>query len=86
MHFRKWYAGAIRSRLPALKRAARTLKVNLPGLLNYFTHRITNALSEGFNASIQKLKATARGFRNFAHFRTRILFFLGKLDLMPQTR
>jgi hypothetical protein len=27
--------------------------------------------------------ANARGFRNFANFRTRILFFCGKLDLRP---
>jgi transposase len=29
------------------------------------------------------LKAAARGFRNFKHYRTRILFFLGRLDLLP---
>lgn len=83
--FKKWYGAAIRSQLPAIKAVARTLKAHLDGLLNYFTHRITNAMSEGLNSSIQKLKATARGFRNFAHFRTRILFFLGKLDLKPET-
>jgi len=43
-------------------------------------------MSEGLNSAIQKLKATARGFRNFAHFRTRILFFLGKLNLKPEAR
>jgi transposase len=65
---------------------ARTLKAHLEGLLNYFTHGITNAMSEGLNSTIQKLKTMARGFRNFAHFRIRILFFLGKLDLNFQTR
>jgi hypothetical protein len=29
------------------------------------------------------LKAAARGFRRFANYRTRILFFCGKLDLAP---
>ncbi len=44
---------------------------------------ITNALTEGFNSKIQALKAEARGFRSFENYRTRILFFCGKLDLMP---
>ncbi len=51
------------------------------GLLNYFVHRLTNALCEGFNSKIQQLKSAARGFRSFWNYRTRILFFLGKLDL-----
>jgi transposase len=41
-------------------------------------------LSESFNATIQSIKANARGFRNFEHYRTRILFFLGRLDLQPR--
>ncbi|MBM3867053.1 MAG: transposase, partial [Verrucomicrobia bacterium] len=32
---------------------------------------------------IQAIKADARGFRRFANYRTRILFFCGKLDLAP---
>ena len=56
---------------------------HLPHLLSYFRHRITNATSEGFNSVIQALKYAARGFRSFANYRTRILFFCGKLDLKP---
>src|SRR5262245_9537598 len=52
-------------------------------LLNYTKHRITNAAAEGFNSIIQTIKANARGFRSFDNFRVRILFFCGKLDLMP---
>ena len=81
--FKTWHASAVRSGLEPVKKAARTLKTHLDGLLNYFSHRITNAMAEGLNSAIQKIKATARGFRNFANFRTRILFFLGKLDLQP---
>ena len=44
-------------------------------------HPITNALTEGFNSRIQAIKADARGFRRFANYRVRILFFCGKLDL-----
>ncbi|MDR1281125.1 MAG: transposase, partial [Opitutaceae bacterium] len=60
-----------------------TLKKHLDGLLNYFSSRITNAISEGFNSKIQSIKASARGFSSFANYRSRILFFCGKLDLFP---
>ena len=72
-----------RSKLEPLKKVALTLKEHLHGLLNCFTHPITNALTEGFNSKIQAIKADARGFRRFENYRARILFFGGKLDLMP---
>jgi transposase len=37
------------SRLPRVKKVAKTLKAHLGGLLTYFKHRISNALTEGFN-------------------------------------
>lgn len=40
-------------------------------------------MSEGFNSRIQSIKSQARGFRAFANYRTRILFYCGKLELMP---
>ena len=68
--------------LPA--RVAKMLKRHLPNLLSYFLYRITNATSEGFNSVIQALKYAARGFRSFGNYRTRILFYCGRLDLRPQ--
>jgi len=59
------------------------LKTHLENLLTYFTYSISNALTEGFNSKIQSLKHAARGFRTFANFRIRILFFCGKLNLYP---
>jgi transposase len=82
-YFAQWYAEARRSQLEPIKKVALTLKEHLLGLLEYFNHRITNAVTEAFNASIQSIKAAARGFRNFEHYRTRILFFLGRLNLNP---
>jgi transposase len=81
--FEKWYRCVMRSRLPKMKKVAKSLKAHLGGLLTYFKHRITNALTEGFNSKIQALKADARGFRRFENYRARILFFCGKLDLAP---
>jgi transposase len=40
-------------------------------------------MSEGFNSRIQAIKSAARGFRAFDNYRTRILFYCGKLDLVP---
>ena len=83
-NFKKWFAHAVRSKLKPVVDVARGLKRRLPGLLNYFDHHITNALSEGLNGRVQAIKASARGFQSFATFRTRILFFLGDLDLKPR--
>lgn len=82
--FARWYGWAIRSQLPPIKKVAKMLRSHLDGLLNYFDHRVTNATSEGFNSRIQSIKSAARGFRNFENYRTRILFYCGKLDLMPE--
>ena len=82
--FDRWYAWAIRSRLDPIKKVARMLKKHIAGLLAYFRHPITNAKSEGFNNQVQQLKSAARGFRSFTNYRIRILFYCGKLDLLPK--
>lgn len=81
--FDRWYFWATHSRLGPIVDAAKTLKRHLPGLLAYTKHRITNAVAEATNATIQLTKANARGYRNFAHYRIAILFHCGKLDLYP---
>ncbi len=65
----------------AIVKVAEMLKKHLPNILTYFRHRITNAVSEGLNSKIQSIKTMARGFRGFENYRTRILFFCGKLDM-----
>lgn len=81
--FEQWSNTVARSKLEPLKKVARTLQEHLLGLLSYFAHPITNALTEGFNSRIQAIKANARGFRRFNAYRARILFHLGKLDMLP---
>jgi transposase len=71
--------------LDPVAKVAKSLKRHLPNLLTYFKHHVTNALSEGYNSIIQTLKSNARGFRNFDNYRTRILFFCGKLNLLPRS-
>ena len=79
--FADWYAWAIRSRLDPIKKVAVMLKKRLTNILSWFQHPISNATAEGFNSRIQAIKSNARGFRNFDNYKTRILFFCGKLPL-----
>ncbi len=81
--FKQWYNWATHSRLTPVIEVAKMLKRHLDNILTYFRHRITNAMSEGFNSRIQSIKSQARGFRAFANYRIRILFYCGKLDLLP---
>ena len=84
-YFKKWKRWVMKSNLPEMKKVAKMLARHLDGLLNFTAFRITNAVAEGFNSKIQAIKADARGFRNFLNYRTRILFFCGRLDLLPAT-
>ena len=79
----RWFRQAKRHRLPSLTRVGHMLIRHAAGLLNYFEHRITNAVAENINGKIQQLKAIAHGFRSFRHYRTNILFHFANLDLNP---
>ena len=96
--FKQWYGWASRSQLKPMIKVAKMLKRHFENIITYLRHPITNgspvhqpplfpsassAVTEGLNSKIQAIKANARGFRSFANYRTRILFFCGKLDLYP---
>jgi transposase len=82
--FRRWLKDARFCDLTPVTKVAAMLEKHLPGLLNYVTHRVTNAVTEGFNSKIQMIKSCARGFRTFENYRIAILFHCGKLELHPQ--
>jgi transposase len=84
-HWKSWYFWATHCRLEPVKKVAKMLKTRLTQVFNYFTHRITNALSEGINSKVEAIKNTARGFRNPERFKIMIWFRLGGLDLYPST-
>jgi len=83
--WKRWYFRATHSRLAPVVEVAHMLRRHLPSLLTYFTHRITNATSEGLNSKIQAIKHQAYGFRNPDHFKVAIWFHCGGLDLFPLT-
>lgn len=82
-YFEYWEREVAISGVEEMKKVARMLRKHLDNILTYFDCYITNAFSEGINSKIQAIKANARGFRNFKNYRTRILFFCGKLTLAP---
>jgi len=80
-----WNGWAVRSKLKPVIEAARTVRDHLYNILTYCKHKITNAVAEGLNSKIQKIKQMACGFRNKEHFKTAILFHCGGLQLYPAT-
>lgn len=60
-------------------------KRRLAGVLNFFTHRVTNAAAEGLNERIATIRRRARGFSNRSHLKIAIYFHCGGLDLYPVT-
>jgi transposase len=49
------------------------------GILKYFTHRITNGISEGINNLIKVIKRRAYGFHDFHYFCLKVLDATGAL-------
>lgn len=79
--FKKLYSWMRRSRLAPMKDAAETLMNHRRQILNYFHHRLTNAICEGINSMIQAAKRKARGFNTFEGFAAMIYLVAGKLEL-----
>jgi len=84
--FKKWYYWATHSRLEPIIKAAKTIKNHIDNIMTYFSHRVTNGLSEGINSHIEKIKRMAYGFRNRDNYRAAILFHCGGLDLYPRIK
>jgi transposase len=81
---KRWHARAIRSKIGPIMDKAKMIKLHIENVLNYFDFKISNAAAEGLNSKIQTVKSNARGFRSFENFRNSILFYCGKLDMLPR--
>lgn len=68
-----WCDEALASGLPEMVEVVETLRNWWEEILNYFTWRYTNGFTEGKNNRIKVLKRRAYGYRDFEHFRLRIL-------------
>ena len=74
----------VHSNVPLMRAAARTIRDEREGVLNWFSARSTNGFLEGMNSVIQSLKRASRGFRNVGYFTTMIFLRLGRLDFSAQ--
>jgi transposase len=81
--WKRWYFWATHSRLEPIRKAAEMVRRHIDNILTYYQHPVTNAMSEGLNSKIQKIKSMACGFRNTENFKTAIYFRCGGLDLYP---
>ena len=70
-------------RKPAIHVAA-IIRRHLENILNYITHRITNAATEGLNAKIQWIQYSSRRFRDRERSKRAIYFHCGGFDLDPR--
>ncbi|MDE2644559.1 MAG: transposase [Rhodothermaceae bacterium] len=73
----------MRCRLAPMKKAAKTIKNHLWGILNAIVLGVSNGPAERMNSRIKMVKVRARGFRNKERFANAIYFYLGGLDLYP---
>jgi len=60
---KKWCRWAARCRLPAMARAAKTIRSHWNGIVRWFESDLTSAIMEGFNSLFQAAKSRARGYR-----------------------
>jgi transposase len=80
-----WNDWAIRSRLAPVVKVAQMVKRHITGILNYYSHKITNAVAECTNGVVETIKRKARGYRNLNNLKTAILFHCGGLKLDGMT-
>ena len=83
IYFEKWHSWIIHSSVDAMKDAARMMRIHITSIMNYFTHRITNARAEGINSKIALIEKMAFGYRNRGNLKTAIYFRCGNLQLYP---
>lgn len=70
--FINWGLDALCTDIKPLKRLIKTLNNYKEGILNYFKHKITNAITEGTNNKIKTMKRQAYGYRDTEYFKLRL--------------
>jgi transposase len=84
----QWVRRCKQGNLAPFERLARRLTRWKEGILAYFKHHITNAVSEGINNKVKVLKRRSYGFHDFEYFVLKIMAATGALPhlaLIPHT-
>ncbi len=73
-----------RCRLDPMKKAAKTIKKHLWGILNAIVLKVSNGPVERINNGIKNVNVHALRYRNKQRFATAMYFYLGGLDMYPE--
>jgi len=73
----KWIEQAEQSGLKGLAKFVGTLRNWWDVILNYFHNHLTSGFVEGMNNKLKVIKRSGFGYRNFEHFRLRVLMECG---------
>lgn len=79
-HLQEWIEQALLSELKPFIELAHSIKEKIQYILNWFTKKISSAISEGFNNKIKRLKRMAYGYRDIYYFRLKIHQYCGYLN------
>lgn len=77
---RDWKARVGESHIPELLDFVRMLDRRRYGIQNFFRHRLTNGMSEGFNNVVKTIKKVAYGFHDSRYFALKILRRCGRIE------
>ena len=80
----EWTEQCEESELKPFKKLAKRLNRWKNGILAYFTHKITNGMSEGINNKIKVIKRRSYGFRDMDYFFLKILKATGFIPDMRE--
>jgi transposase len=81
--FETWYTNVIESDIKQMIDVADTLLRHLKGIVNAAVTTLSNGIAENINSKVQIVKSVGRGFKSVEGYRNALLFFNGKLDLLP---
>jgi transposase len=81
-YLESWITAALRSRIPSLRKFARTLRSHQEHVVAFVQSHLTNAVAEGLNRVIKIVKNRASGFRNLDSFTDLIFLTVGDLDIL----
>ena len=79
-HLQEWIDQAVLSELKPFVELAQSVKDKMQYILNWFTKKISSAISEGFNNKIKRLKRMAYGYRDIHYFKLKIHQHCGYLN------
>lgn len=82
--FEEWMTHSKQVGIKYVNTVIATFERHKQGILNAFKTKTDSGKHENLNGRIQSVLAKARGFINFDRFRINVLFYFGKLDLLPQ--